>query len=143
MRRARGDRWLRDGATAVLLVRSVLVPGPQNVLINPQHVNAASIVYIAAFSMPARCKAARRGVVRGLWDGGCERRWRPWLQNLLAPVTNPELKPPTIEGHEHAAKILPSDFAPIDDGERHTAILVLVSLDAAARDHAGDGHTSP
>ena len=35
--RARGDHWLYEAATVVLLVRSVLVPETYNSLINPRH----------------------------------------------------------------------------------------------------------
>jgi RES domain-containing protein len=46
--RAWGDRWLREGETAVLVVRSVLVPETYNVLVNPRHANAAGIKRLAA-----------------------------------------------------------------------------------------------
>ncbi len=50
--RAWGDRWLRQGETALLFVRSVLVPETHNVLINPRHADAARIVLAAAFRYP-------------------------------------------------------------------------------------------
>jgi RES domain-containing protein len=45
--RAWGDRWLREGETAVLVVRSVLVPETYNVLINSRHLDAARIKRLA------------------------------------------------------------------------------------------------
>jgi len=45
--RAWGDRWLREGETAVLVVRSVLVPETYNVLINPRHEDAVGIKRLA------------------------------------------------------------------------------------------------
>jgi len=50
--RARGDRWLREGAGAVLRVPSVLVPETYNLLINPQHAAAARITMLRAFPYP-------------------------------------------------------------------------------------------
>jgi RES domain-containing protein len=50
--RAWGDRWLREGETAVLVVRSVLVPETYNVLINPRHADAARIKRLAVMSYP-------------------------------------------------------------------------------------------
>ena len=41
--RAAGDAWIRSGASALLLVPSVIVPDEYNVLINPHHVHAAHI----------------------------------------------------------------------------------------------------
>ena len=38
-----GDWWVASGTTALLLVPSVIVPDEYNVLINPQHRNAAAI----------------------------------------------------------------------------------------------------
>ncbi|NIA00461.1 RES family NAD+ phosphorylase [Massilia sp. CCM 8734] len=38
-----GDRWAASGTTALLLVPSVIVPDEYNVLINPQHSDAAAI----------------------------------------------------------------------------------------------------
>jgi RES domain-containing protein len=45
--RAWGDRWLREGDTALLVVRSVLVPETYNVLINPRHADSARIRRLA------------------------------------------------------------------------------------------------
>jgi RES domain-containing protein len=42
--RTAGDAWIASGATALLLVPSVIVPDEYNVLINPQHGDAAAIV---------------------------------------------------------------------------------------------------
>jgi RES domain-containing protein len=36
-----------EGRTAILLVRSALVPAERNVLVNPAHPDAARIVYAA------------------------------------------------------------------------------------------------
>ncbi|CAN7427115.1 RES family NAD+ phosphorylase [Pseudoduganella sp. LjRoot289] len=41
--RAAGDDWIASRATALLLVPSVIVPDEYNVLINPQHGDAAAI----------------------------------------------------------------------------------------------------
>ena len=40
--RAAGDRWLRDAATAVLRVPSVIIPTTTNILLNPLYTNAAA-----------------------------------------------------------------------------------------------------
>ena len=42
--RAAGDAWIASSASAILLVPSVIVPDEYNVLINPQHSDAAAIV---------------------------------------------------------------------------------------------------
>ncbi|HWW72571.1 MAG TPA: RES family NAD+ phosphorylase [Duganella sp.] len=42
--RAAGDAWIASGATALLQVPSVIVPEEYNILINPQHSDAAMIV---------------------------------------------------------------------------------------------------
>jgi RES domain-containing protein len=42
--RTAGDGWIASGAAALLLVPSVIVPDEYNVLINPQHGDAAAIV---------------------------------------------------------------------------------------------------
>lgn len=41
--RIAGNRWIGSGASAVLLVPSVIVPDEYNVLINPVHAGATSI----------------------------------------------------------------------------------------------------
>ena len=70
--RARGDGWLREGRTAVLLVRSVLVPETYNALINPRHEDAAQIRMLSAFRYPLdprlfglRPTGTERGGTRG------------------------------------------------------------------------------
>ncbi len=47
--RARGDAWLRDGASVLLRVPSAIVPAASNALMNPTHADAKrfSIVSIA------------------------------------------------------------------------------------------------
>ena len=50
--RAWGDRWLREGETAVLVVRSVLVRETYNVIINPRHADAARIKRLAVMTYP-------------------------------------------------------------------------------------------
>ena len=50
--RAWGDRWLREGQSAVLFVRSVLVPETYNVIVNPRHAEAARIERLAVFPYP-------------------------------------------------------------------------------------------
>jgi RES domain-containing protein len=50
--RARGDRWLRERSSAILMVRSVLVPETYNVLINPRHRDSRRISRLAAFPYP-------------------------------------------------------------------------------------------
>jgi RES domain-containing protein len=47
-----GDRWLREARSALLMVRSVLVPETDNVLINPRHAAAARLTLLAAFPYP-------------------------------------------------------------------------------------------
>ena len=47
-----GDRWLREGRSAALLVPSVLVPETMNVLINPAHVGAGQVVLEAVYPFP-------------------------------------------------------------------------------------------
>ena len=42
--RTAGDDWIVNRASALLLVPSVIVPDEFNVLINPQHADAASVV---------------------------------------------------------------------------------------------------
>ena len=39
-----GDAWIASGASALLLVPSVIVPDEYNVLINAQHGDAGAIV---------------------------------------------------------------------------------------------------
>ena len=50
--RAWGDRWLREGKTALLIVRSVLLPETYNVLINPRQPSAARIKSVAVYPHP-------------------------------------------------------------------------------------------
>jgi RES domain-containing protein len=50
--RAWGDRWLREAASAVLLVRSVLVPETYNALLNPRHADAGQIRVLSSFPYP-------------------------------------------------------------------------------------------
>lgn len=44
--RRAGDGWIASGASALLLVPSVIVPDEYNVLINPQHSDAAAMVAV-------------------------------------------------------------------------------------------------
>ena len=46
--RARGDDWLRAGATALYRVPSAIVPEAANYLLNPGHADAARIVIASA-----------------------------------------------------------------------------------------------
>ncbi|MDP9015082.1 MAG: RES family NAD+ phosphorylase [Pseudomonadota bacterium] len=50
--RAWGDRWLREGSSAVLAVRSVLVPETYNLIINPRHRDAVRIKRVMSFPYP-------------------------------------------------------------------------------------------
>jgi len=50
--RAWGDRWLREGQSALLVVRSVLVPETYNVLVNPRHAAAKTMQRLAVFPYP-------------------------------------------------------------------------------------------
>jgi len=50
--RAWGDRWLREAETAVLIVRSVLVPETYNVIINPRHADAARVKRVTVIPYP-------------------------------------------------------------------------------------------
>ena len=50
--RARGDDWLRDGATALLRVPSAIVPSTSNTLLNPAHADAAQLSIISVISAP-------------------------------------------------------------------------------------------
>lgn len=59
--RAWGDRWLRQGRTAVLSVRSVLVPETYNLMINPRHPDAARIRPLAIFPYPLDTRLRRGG----------------------------------------------------------------------------------
>jgi RES domain-containing protein len=57
--RAWGDRWLREGASALLVVRSVLVPETYNWLINPRHADTSQILRRAVFPYPLDARVAR------------------------------------------------------------------------------------
>ena len=57
--RAWGDRWLREGSSALLWVRSVLVPETYNALLNPQHPEAAGIRLLSAFPYPLDARLLR------------------------------------------------------------------------------------
>jgi RES domain-containing protein len=50
--RAWGDRWLQEGQSALLVVRSVLAPETYNVLVNPLHVDAQAMHRLAVFPYP-------------------------------------------------------------------------------------------
>src|ERR1700722_9453113 len=50
--RAWGDRWLREGCTALFSVGSVLAPESYNVIINPRHAEAARIRRTAIVPYP-------------------------------------------------------------------------------------------
>jgi RES domain-containing protein len=58
--RAWGDRWLAEGQTALLIVRSVLVPETYNVLINPRHAEAGRIKRVATFPYPLDARLIER-----------------------------------------------------------------------------------
>jgi RES domain-containing protein len=58
--RAWGDRWLREGETPVLVVRSVLVPETHNVLVNPRHADAARIKRLAVMPYPLDSAPSQR-----------------------------------------------------------------------------------
>jgi RES domain-containing protein len=58
--RAWGDRWLREGHSALLVVRCVLVPETYNVLINPRHADAARITRLAVMPFPLDSRLVRR-----------------------------------------------------------------------------------
>jgi RES domain-containing protein len=42
-----GDRWIAESRTSILLVRSAVIPGEMNVLLNPAHPDAARILFDA------------------------------------------------------------------------------------------------
>ena len=50
--RARGDEWLRTGATALLRLPSATVPEATNYLLNPAHADAARISIASALRAP-------------------------------------------------------------------------------------------
>lgn len=50
--RSWGDRWLREATSAVLIVRSVLVPETYNALINPRHADLRRITLMASYHYP-------------------------------------------------------------------------------------------
>ncbi len=50
--RARGDEWLRAGATALLRLPSAIVPESANYLLNPAHADAARISIASALRAP-------------------------------------------------------------------------------------------
>ncbi len=58
--RAWGDRWLAEGETAVLMVRSVLVPETYNLLVNPRHADAAHVKQISIMPYPLDARLRRR-----------------------------------------------------------------------------------
>jgi RES domain len=50
--RAWGDRWLQRGQSALLVVRSILVPETYNILVNPRHADAEAMRQLAVFPCP-------------------------------------------------------------------------------------------
>ena len=58
--RAAGDRWLHAGASLLLRVPSALVPGAFNVLINPEHEDAAHLKLLKVEKIPLDSRFARR-----------------------------------------------------------------------------------
>jgi RES domain-containing protein len=58
--RAWGDRWLRESNTALLVVRSVLVPETYNVVINPRHDDAARMRRLAVIPYPLDARLTPR-----------------------------------------------------------------------------------
>lgn len=63
--KATGDAWLREAATATLLVPSVLVPFAHNVLLNPRHPRAvdAAIASTTEFRFDPRLWVGQTSVV--------------------------------------------------------------------------------
>lgn len=58
--RQAGDHWLKQGKGLLLRVPSVLVPGAFNMLINPQHPDAASMRIVSAAKVPLDSRFGRR-----------------------------------------------------------------------------------
>jgi RES domain-containing protein len=56
--RAWGDRWLREGRSALLSVRSVLVPETYNLIVNPRHPDATRIKWLKSFPYPLDTRLA-------------------------------------------------------------------------------------
>jgi hypothetical protein len=57
---------------------------------------------------------------------------------LFALVPDVQLELPTFEAHQHSAKVLPGDLSPINDEDRHVAILGVVPLDPPPYDTIRD-----
>lgn len=58
--RQAGDGWLKQGQSLLLRVPSALVPGAFNMLINPQHPDAAMMGIVSAAKVPLDPRFGRR-----------------------------------------------------------------------------------
>jgi RES domain-containing protein len=50
--RARGDNWLRGGASALLRVASAIVPATRNTLLDPAHADATRLSIVSVIDAP-------------------------------------------------------------------------------------------
>jgi len=77
--RAIGDRWLREGRTALLVVPSTVVPNSQNWLINPAHADAARLRIVGVTKYPFDVRLVRGNVSRSRPRSECLRGDQPGL----------------------------------------------------------------